>query len=169
MSVPPHYSFLSCSIFFLNHYHPTTIPIKTQRPITHFISLWNLLTFTFLRARLRESEKRESETERERTWRTRELEGEIQRLKKKIGPDLPWIDDGRRPVDGSTPVKLEVDSGEPKSGFLVVITDQIRAGGPTMMLASLADGFSPSVPSYCSLAWVVRGHRRGMEKWKIKN
>jgi hypothetical protein len=75
---------------------------------------------------LRESEKRESETERERTWRTRELEGEIQRLKKKIGPDLPWIDDGRRPVDGSTPVKLEVDSGEPKAGFLVVITDQSR-------------------------------------------
>jgi hypothetical protein len=29
-----------------------------------------------------------------------------------MSPDLPWIDDGHRPVDGSTPVKLEVDSVE---------------------------------------------------------
>jgi len=27
-----------------------------------------------------------------------------------MSSDLPWIDDGWRPVDGSTPVKLEVDS-----------------------------------------------------------
>jgi len=61
-----------------------------------------------------------------RTQGTRELEGEIQRLKRKIRRDLLWIDDGRHPVDGLMSVKLEEDSGEPKVGFLVVITDQIK-------------------------------------------
>jgi hypothetical protein len=30
-----------------------------------------------------------------------------------MSPDLPWIDDGHCPVDGSTPVKLEVDFAGP--------------------------------------------------------
>jgi hypothetical protein len=39
--------------------------------------------------------------------------GMTQRLKRKIGPDLQWINNGRYPV------KLEVDSVEPKARFLV--------------------------------------------------